>query len=211
MNPYEPLIRQEQAKLELLRAKVASCEQRIAALQSLAQSDDVDDALASAVIRASAPATVSPSALTPALGVATGAEAAVESSGSLTMLQDSNADGRKVRSDSVVLDVLAFLQAGEKSLDEVANHLVAVGKGRSDGYLRTALMNWRVKNGWVLNPHPGRYGLSDAGLSFLTKNSGLKGESLSSANAEAFSLQPPPGSGTATVGVRRRVVVRRTA
>lgn len=201
MNSYDELIRQEEAKLTLLRQKVAACEQRIAALRTLAQSDDIDEAVASAVVAAAArerdAQSIAQPPTVPQVGGASGAELPAE-----------RGDGRQVRKDSVVIDVLSYLQDGVKSLDEISGHLKHIGRERSRGYLRTALMTWRTKNAWVVNPQPGRYGLSTQGQAFLATN---KGESPSTANAEAFSLQASPGTGTAAVGVRRRAVRRRSA
>lgn len=53
--------------------------------------------------------------------------------------------------------------AGERSLDEIVRELERIGLPRSRDALRTALMNWRRKQGWVTNPKPGRYGLSELG------------------------------------------------
>ena len=157
MDTYEALIRQEEAKLTLLRQKVAACEQRIAALRTLAQTDDVDDAIASAVGRAAQASQAAQLQL-----IAPAVEAAAVSRG----------DGRQVRKDSVVIEVLSFLRGGVKTLDEVEAHLRAKGKVRSRGYLRTALMTWRTSNGWVANPQPGRYGLTDQGVAFVDTNKG---------------------------------------
>ena len=189
MDTYDALIQQEQAKLALLKQKVAACELRIAALRTLAQTDDVDDAIATAVGRAIAARSATHDA-TPLQTTVADAPALHTETVALSV-------GRKVRSDSIVIEVLSFLRGGVRSLDEVAHHLDYLSHSRSRGYLRTALMNWRVNNGWVLNPHPGRYGLSDAGAAFLDAN---KGESPSTANAEAFILQPSPGPGTTAAG-----------
>lgn len=196
MDAYDALIRQEEAKLTLLKRKVADCEQRIAALRTLAKTDDVDDAISTAVGHAIAAQLAAQPRAAPAPRAGEGVPMVLKG------------EPRKVRSDSVVIEVLTLLRDGVKNLDDVEAHLDALGQTRSRGYLRTALMTWRTKNGWVMNPQPGRYGLTPAGVAFLAAN---KGESLSTANAEAFSLQPSPSSGTATVGVRRRVVVRRPA
>ena len=159
MDTYEALIRQEEAKLTLLRQKVVACEQRIAALRTLAQTDDVDDAIASAVGRAARASQAELQLIAPP----------VEAAGA------SRGDGRQLRKDSVVLEVLSLLRGGVKTLDEVDAHLRTVGKVRSRGYLRTALMTWRTTNGWVANPQPGRYGLTDQGVAFVDAN---KGEGL---------------------------------
>ena len=161
MDTYEALILQEVAKLTLLRQKVAACEQRIAALKTLAQSDDVDDAIASAVVRAA-------SARSPSLG----STVRVPEAAMPAVAPTIKGDGRQVRKDSVVIEVLSLLREGVKSLDDVARHLESLGRQRSRGYLRTALMNWRANNGWVENPRPGRYGLTDAGVAFLDANKG---------------------------------------
>ena len=169
MDTYEALIRQEEAKLTLLRQKVAACEQRIAALRTLAQTDDVDDAIASAVGRA---AQAGEAAQLQLIAAATDAPGA------------PRADGRQVRKDSVVIEVLSFLRGGVRTLDEVDGYLRALGKPRSRGYLRTALMTWRTTNGWVVNPRPGSYGLTSEGTAFVDAN---KGEGLGA-------LTPRPSS-----------------
>lgn len=163
MNTYEALIRQEEAKLNLLRQKAVACEQRIAALRTLAQTDDVDDAIASAVGRAAgqqanlkAASEVPVSAPLPSAPVGDGGKG----------------DGRQVRKDSVVIEVLSFLRDGVKSLDEVDRHLQSLGRARSRGYLRTALMTWRTTNGWVTNPNRGSYGLTNDGVVFVDTNKG---------------------------------------
>ncbi len=155
MDAYQTLIEQEEAKLTLLRQKIAACEQRIAALRTLAQTDDVDDAITTAIGKVPAP----PPAVVSEL--AEGREAPV-----------ARADGRRVRKDSVVIEVLTFLRTGVKSLDEIEKRLTKIGKTRSRGYLRTALMGWRAKNHWIDNPRPGRYGLSKVGEAFLAAHKG---------------------------------------
>ncbi|MBK7663761.1 MAG: hypothetical protein IPJ21_09505 [Sterolibacteriaceae bacterium] len=157
MDTYEALIRQEEAKLTLLRQKVVACEQRIAALRTLAQTDDVDDAIATAVGRV-----VQANQASMANVAAPAAEAATSARG----------DGRQVRKDSVVIEVLSYLRGGVRTLDEVEDHLKTLGEPRSRGYLRTALMTWRKSNGWVTNPKPGRYGLTDEGTAFVDANKG---------------------------------------
>jgi len=157
MDTYEALIRQEEAKLTLLRQKVAACEQRIAALRTLAETDDVDDAIASAVGRAVQAGTATQAQL---IAPTPGVEPAPRS------------DGRQVRKDSVVIEVLSFLRGGVRTMDEVDGHLRSLGKERSRGYLRTALMTWRTKNGWVTNPRPGSFGLAAEGTAFLDANKG---------------------------------------
>jgi hypothetical protein len=157
MNTYEALIRQEEAMLTLLRQKVAACEQRIAALRTLAQTDDVDDAIASAVGKAVQARQAAQLPLIAAAGEPPTAP---------------RGDGRKVRKDSVVIEVLSLLRDGEKSLDQVDEHLRSLGKERSRGYLRTALLTWRASNGWVTNPKPGSYGLTPAGKAFIDAHKG---------------------------------------
>lgn len=154
MDAYRDVIEQEQAKLAILKKKVEACEQRIALFKSLAESDDIDVALASAVGRASAPP-----------GDAPGMECGPQQAG--------GAEGAPVlRKESAASDVLSFLAQGEKSLDEVVNHLEHIGRRRSRDYLRTALMNWRKKQGWVVNPRPGRYGLSEKGMLYVSTQKG---------------------------------------
>ena len=166
MDTYEALIRQEEAKLTLLRQKAVACEQRIAALRTLAQTDDVDDAIASAVGRAAGQqAHLKAASESPASPASAPLPPAPAGDG-------GKGDGRQVRKDSVVIEVLSFLREGVRSLDEVEQHLQGLGRARSRGYLRTALMTWRTVNGWVTNPKRGSYGLTNDGVVFVDTNKG---------------------------------------
>ncbi|MBX3700492.1 MAG: hypothetical protein KF903_05775 [Dokdonella sp.] len=145
MDAYKALIEQEEAKLALLKQKVKACEQRIAALRSLGEADDIDAAITSMVVgRASDSAPP-----------AEASQVAPAETGEPKIIG--------LRKDSVAPKVLAFLASGERSLDEIVGELERVGLPRSRDALRTALMNWRKKQGWVTNPQPGRYGLSELG------------------------------------------------
>lgn len=163
MNAYESLIKQEEAKLTLLRQKMRACEQRIAALKSLAESDDIDDAINNEVAKAS-------SAAFKQASQATDSKAESGSRGQPTLLDTQSP--RALRKDSVAPAVLAFLADGEKSLEEIVNELQRVGKPRNRDAMRTALMNWRKKQRWVTNPEPGRYGLSEAGRLAISSQMG---------------------------------------
>ncbi len=146
MDAYKALIEQEEAKLALLKQKVKACEQRIAALRSLGESDDIDAAITSVVAGRASP----DSAPRPEVSQTVPAET-----------EEPKIIG--LRKDSVAPSVLTFLAAGERSLDEIVRELERIGLPRSRDALRTALMNWRRKQGWVTNPKPGRYGLSELG------------------------------------------------
>lgn len=141
MNPYAELIAKEKVKLELLRKKVAACEQLIAALSGT-DTDDIDVAIAKQIGQ-------SPSTL----GVQ---EKAMS-------VSPPSISGMRVRKDSTAPMVLQYLGKDGKSLDEIAAHMESIGKPTSRGSLRTMLMNLRVNNGFVDNPSKGFYKLSEAG------------------------------------------------
>lgn len=142
MNPYAELIAKEEAKLEILRKKVASCEQLIAALRGT-DTDDIDVAIAKQMGQIPIP---------------------IESPAS-TVDQPSTliVSGLRVRKDSVSPSVLQFIGLEGKTLDEIESHLITVGKQVTRGTLRTMMMNLRTKYGYVDSPKAGFYKLSDAG------------------------------------------------
>ena len=141
MNPYAELIAKEEAKLDLLRKKVAACEQLIAALRGT-DTDDIDAAIARQIGQSSAAQE----------GNAKGAQLSVPS-----------VSGMRIRKDSSAPSVLQYLGKEGKSLDDIEAHMKSIGRLMSRGTLRTMLMNLRVNNGFVESPQPGFYKLSEAG------------------------------------------------
>ena len=142
MSPYAELIAKEEAKLVLLRKKVASCEQLIALLRET-DTDDVDAAIAKQIDQK--PAALENLLVTP-----------------VTPSKPALA-GMRMRKDSVAPLVLQFIGREGKSLDEIESHMVSIGKPTTRGTLRTMMMNLRQKNGYVDNPSSGFYKLSEAG------------------------------------------------
>lgn len=142
MNPYAELIAKEEAKLKLLRKKVASCEQLIAALRGT-DTDDIDVAIAKQIGQGSI---------------------SIESHAPIVEQHIAPVvSGLRVRKDSNSPLVLHFIGREGKSLDEIEKYMISVGKPTSRGSLRTMMMNLRVKNGYVDSPSAGFYKLSESG------------------------------------------------
>lgn len=145
MNPYAELIAKEEAKLELLRKKVAACEQLIAALRGT-DTDDVDAAISKQIGQ-------KPIALD-----------------GKTKESQQNAPvvaGMRTRKDSIAPLVLQYLGMEGKKLDDIEAHMISIGKQTTRGSLRTMLMNLRVNNGLVESPSAGFYKLSKAGANAI--------------------------------------------
>ncbi|HUW39060.1 MAG TPA: hypothetical protein VMV91_17190 [Rhodocyclaceae bacterium] len=141
MNPYEELIAKEEAKLKLLRKKVAACEQLIAALRGT-DTDDIDAAIAKQI----------------------GQSAVVQDSHVSNAQQGGPiVAGIRTRKDSVAPLVLQYLGRDGKTLDEIESYMASIANPTTRGSLRTMLMNLRVKNQLVENPSHGFYKLSEAG------------------------------------------------
>lgn len=141
MNPYEELIAKEEAKLKLLRRKIAACEQLIAALRGT-DTDDID------------------AAISKQLGQGASSH---DSHTSETQPVVQLVPGIRIRKDSVSPLVLQYLGTEGKSLDDIEAHMTSIGKPTTRGSLRTMLMNLRVKNKLVDSPSAGFYRLSKAG------------------------------------------------
>ncbi|MBI4937279.1 MAG: hypothetical protein HY846_03525 [Nitrosomonadales bacterium] len=141
MNPYAELISKEEAKLELLRKKVAACEQLIAALRGT-DTDDVDAAISKQI-----------------------GQKSVALDGKTKDSQQSAPviAGMRTRKDSIAPLVLQYLGMEGKKLDDIEAYMISIGKQTTRGSLRTMLMNLRVTNGLVESPSAGFYKLSKAG------------------------------------------------
>ncbi len=151
MNPYAELIAKEEAKLVLLRKKVASCERLIAALRGT-DSDDIDAAIAKQIDQES------PVALEDLQGAST--QVNIETAALIVPVLS----GMRIRKDSVAPLVLQYLGREGKTLDQIEAYMESIGKPTTRGSLRTMLMNLRVKNKLVDSPKHGFYRLSDDGI-----------------------------------------------
>ncbi|HUW27884.1 MAG TPA: hypothetical protein VMV97_04680 [Sulfuriferula sp.] len=140
MNPYAELIAKEEAKLELLRKKVASCEQLIAALRGTAESDDIDVAIAKQIGQK---------------------PVAPDHEVNRSQISTPTIQGMRMRKDSVAPLVLQYLGIEGKKLDEIEAYMKSIEKPTTRGSLRTMLMNLRVNNGLVDSPSAGFYKLSE--------------------------------------------------
>lgn len=141
MNQYAELIAKEEAKLELLRKKVAACEQLIAALRGT-DTDDVDAAISKQIGQKSV---------------------ALDSKTKESQQGAPSIAGMRTRRDSIAPIVLQYLGMDGKRLDDIEAHMISIGKQTTRGSLRTMLMNLRVNNGFVESPTAGFYKLSKAG------------------------------------------------
>jgi len=149
MNPYAELIAKEEAKLELLRKKVAACEQLISALRGT-DTDDVDAAISKQIGQKV---------------IASDNSAVKGSQQSVPVIA-----GMRTRKDSVAPLVLQYLGIEGKKLDDIEAHMISIGKPTTRGSLRTMLMNLRVNNGLVESPSAGFYKLSKAGAKAIGLN-----------------------------------------
>lgn len=141
MNPYAELIAKEEAKLVLLRKKVAACEQLIAALRGT-DTDDIDAAIAKQIGQS---------------------YAAPEGRSKDGKVSAPSVSGMRIRKDSSAPSVLQYLGKEGKGLDDIESHMKSIGRPVNRGALRTMLMNLRVINGFVDSPKQGFYKLSEAG------------------------------------------------
>ncbi len=153
MSQYTDLIVKEEAKLELLRKKVAACERLIAALRG-AEADDVDAAIAKQI-----------STVSHAKRTEMSAQPSEEKAVVVPVWP-----GIRVRKGAIAPLILQFIGREGKSLDDIEQYIASTGKPTSRGTLRTVLMNLRAKNGFVDNPAPGFYKLSEAGAKAIGFN-----------------------------------------
>ncbi len=166
---YQELIKREESAIALLLAKVEERQQRIAALKTLASTDDeIDDALDRTVANRAASKSVENQMLAAPLWVPT-LPKAVSTEGGLNSLGMSRNNGLKFdpsnsfRSVTMAFnnELLEFIGAG-KSLAEVSVFFSAKGRklGNTDdpyATVRTYLWNLKTKTGLLENPAKGFY------------------------------------------------------
>ena len=143
---YTSLIAKEEAKLELLRKKVAVTEQVIQALRGI-DTDDID------------------TALTKQIGNVVPVSHVRRQSDAPAAVSVSRMPARK---ESVVPVVLEFLGKDGKTMDQLAEYMKMNKHTVTRAGLRTLLMNLRKNKGLVDNPMHGFYKLSDAGEKALS-------------------------------------------
>lgn len=156
------IIANEQAKIELLRAKIKECEHRIATLRSmLSGDDDLDAALSKKVegttqfeqprMTAERPATQAP-VLTPI------ATPDVESL--------SDAFPKKTLSDTTV-KMLKFAGNTDKSIDQFLDFSKRSGINKSRQGIRAFLHQYKTAYKLLTSDRDGYFRLSDLGASYL--------------------------------------------
>jgi hypothetical protein len=161
-NTYTSLIEQEQAKIALLKAKIAECERRIEVLSSFLDADDLDTLLSKSltpdsqkssgsVIAAVAQRIIPVVGLHPNFG-----------KDHFEYLKDP-----KRRLSDEVQSILRFIGLDGKSLDELESYCAAQQFSHNRGTLRSLMSNYKRKHGFIDSPTLGFFKLTDRALAFL--------------------------------------------
>lgn len=179
-NSYASLIRQEEAKVALLRAKIAECERRIEVLRSLLSSDDLDAYLQKSV--SSEGTGTAPWPFAQPVPTSTSAGFGQPSAG-----QPFVEPRRRLSED--VVGLLRHIGAAGKTLDELEEYCRVWGLSHDRAAIRSLMSSYRIRHGFIDNPKNGFFRLTERALKFLDER-----------YPEAQSETPPVGAGGVSDG-----------
>lgn len=146
---YHSLISQEQAKIALLKAKIAECEKRIQVLRSMANADDLDNVLSKSVAHEASPTSNNQrgeTALTPS---------------------PSGLQAPKKKLSKSVLSLLNYIGADGKTLDELETFSDQEGLKLDRGALRSFASTYRIKYGFLHSSRKGHVQLTERGQQYV--------------------------------------------
>lgn len=149
-NSYTSMIEQEQAKIALLRAKIAECERRIEVLQTFLNADELDTLLTKSL---DAPKVVSGGAVQAPLPA--------------LVFEARGYELPKRRLTDDVQALLRFMGTEGKSLDDLEAYCAINGITHNRGSLRSLASNYKTKHGFVASHKLGFFQLTERGLDFL--------------------------------------------
>jgi hypothetical protein len=166
-TPLDTLLAGERAKIELLRAKIRECEQRISTLLAMQSDDDLDAVLSRRVQAADAvvPAAVPASGLV-VNGVAIATQARSEVKAEAFPKRVLNETTRKL---------LRFAAGPEKSIGEFLVFAQQNGIARDRQGMRAFLHQYKATYGLLNSDRPGHFRLSETGASYLRSIDPLQG------------------------------------
>lgn len=157
-NSYASLIRQEEAKVALLKAKIVECERRIEVLRSLLSSDDLDAYLQKSVSGEGggmAPwpfAQPGPAIHSVGFGQPTASQSFVE-------------PRRRLSED--VVGLLRYIGAAGKTLDELEDYCRVWDLSYDRAAIRSLMSSYRIRHGFIDNPKNGFFRLNERAMKFL--------------------------------------------
>lgn len=157
MDAYTEVIAKEQANLERLETAAEACRQRIDTLKQL-QLSFVESCTEPATKEGKRRSTLRESSDVVPVGRVSRMRGVFEAPSAAPV------EGDRLRKNSIAGEVLPFIGAEGKALDEIFDFLHGKGRETTRGTLRTLLMSWRKNRSWIENPHPGFYKLTNRGV-----------------------------------------------
>lgn len=156
-TPLDTLIASEMAKIELLRAKIKVCEQRIAMLRSMQSGDDdLDAALSRKVGVAQA-----------AGGVQRAEQVQQPLAHVLESIGEAEATFPKKTLSASTLKFLRFAGTTDKSIDDFLSFATTNGIDKSRQSVRAFLHQYKTTYRLLISDRDGYFRLSDLGAAYL--------------------------------------------
>ncbi len=159
-TPIDIIIAGEQAKIELLRAKVKECEQRIATLRAMQSDDDIDVALARRLQAPVAAELPTRDAAGLMVGVPLSAKFPASSKMKIAVLP------RKALNETT-LKLLRFADGADKSIDDFLAFADQSGITKDRQGMRAFLHQYKATYGLLSSGRVGHFRLSDSGAAYL--------------------------------------------
>jgi hypothetical protein len=178
-NTYASLIEQEQAKIALLKAKIAECERRIEVLGSFLDADDLDTLLSKSL----APESQKNAGNAPVsfLQQSVPVVKRQPSSG-----QEGFGDPKRRLSEDVQI-ILRYIGLDGKTLDQLESYCASQRLPHNRGTIRSLMSNYKLKHGFIDSPALGFFKLTGRALAFLDAEYPVAHSETPSVGAEGVS------------------------
>lgn len=180
-SAYTTLIRDEEAKIDLLKAKISACERRIEILRLLQSSDDLDAEVIQNFVngRIHSPTAASSDRLATA---------------SFRVTDAGVHEPRRRLTDDVVA-LLRYIGPDGKSLDDLERFCQLFGYKYDRAGVRSMMSTYRARHGFIESPYFGFFKLTPGAVDYLNRR-----------HPEAQSEPPPASTGDGSDGSTQAAV-----
>lgn len=161
-TPLDTLIAGEQAKIDLLRAKIVECERRVTMLRAMQSDDDIDVVLAR---RIQGPSTASDSPPKDAFGVVVADIHGVNFVAPSPKLRLAATPKKTL--NTTTLKLLRYADGANKSIDDFLAYAEQNGINKGRQGMRAFLHQYKAAYGLLDSERAGHYRLSAAGADYL--------------------------------------------
>ena len=174
-TPIDTIIAGEQAKIDLLRAKIKECEHRITTLRAMQSDDDIDAVLTRRLHGPATATTLVVVAASPPDGAISGATPGHDAGKMKVAVKPKKA------LNEATLKLLRFAEGAEKSIDDFLAYAGQNGIEKDRPGMRAFLHQYKSSYGLLDSARAGHFSLSEDGADYLKSIDTQEGATASAA------------------------------